>query len=242
MARRRFFVDEIRAGRAALSGEDARHLRQVLRAEIGQRYEICDNRSVYVAEIENVRKDEVSFQVIEQLPVEQPPLSLTLLAALTKFDRFEWMIEKATELGVERIVPVEAERSEKGLERAALKRLERWRKIVRESSQQSRRARMPEVTEPLRLEQALASLASHRFFLDETGGDPLLSAVPADRANAEEAALAIGPEGGWTDAERQLAAARGWRRISLGPMILRAETAAIAATAVLVNAWLPASR
>lgn len=238
MARRRFFVDEVRKGRAVLTGDDARHLRQVLRAEAGQRYEICDNRSVYLAEIENIRKDEVSFQVLETVPVEESPVRLTLLLALTKFDRFEWALEKATELGAETIVPVEAARSEKGLEHAAPKRLERWRKIVRESSQQARRARMPEVPEPVRLEQALSDTGPHRYFLDEAGGEPLLSAVPRDRAQGDEVRLAVGPEGGWTEEERELAARLGWTRVSLGPMILRAETAAIAASAVVLSAWM----
>jgi 16S rRNA (uracil1498-N3)-methyltransferase len=238
VARRRFFVDQIRHGRAVLAGDDARHLRQVLRAETGQRYEICDNRDVYLAEIEAVRKDEVSFQALEKLPVEPPPLELSLLIALTKFDRFEWAIEKATELGVAAIVPLETERSEKGLERAALKRLERWRKIARESSQQSRRARMPEVSDPAGLERALAIPGANRYFLDEAGGTPLLSAVPQHRASSDKVMLAVGPEGGWTDPERQLARRLGWTPVSLGPLILRAETAAIAATAVVVSAWL----
>ncbi len=200
-----------------------------------------DNRSVYIAEIDGVRKDEVSFRVLEELPAEPPPLHLTLLVALMKFDRFEWALEKATELGVERIVPVEAERSEKGLERAASKRLERWKKIARESSQQARRARMPEVAGPARLADVLGSPGALRFLLDETGGAPLLSALPPRRTNADEVLLAVGPEGGWTDDERELAVASGWTRVSLGPMILRAETAAIAAAAVVVNAWLAAS-
>jgi 16S rRNA (uracil1498-N3)-methyltransferase len=241
LARRRFFVDEVRRGSAVLTGDEARHLRQVLRAEAGQRYEISDNRSVYIAEIDGVRKDEVSFRVLEELPAEPLPLHLTLLLALTKFDRFEWALEKATELGVAKIVPVEAERSEKGLERAASKRLERWRKIARETSQQARRARMPEVAAPARLADVLGSAGALRYFLDETGGAPLLSALPTDRTNADEVLLAVGPEGGWTDAERGLAIASGWTRISLGPMVLRAETAAIAAAAVVVNAWLAAS-
>jgi 16S rRNA (uracil1498-N3)-methyltransferase len=221
-----------------LSGDDARHLRQVLRAEEGQRYEISDNRSVYVAEIDGVRKDEVSFRVLEELPAEPPPLHLTLLLALTKFERFEWAIEKGTELGAETIVPVEAERSEKGLERAASKRMERWRRIARESSQQSRRARMPEIGGPARLADILGLPGALRYFLDEAGGAPLLSALPLQRTGADKVLLAVGPEGGWTDAERGLAAASGWTRVSLGPMILRAETAAIAAAAIVVSAWL----
>jgi 16S rRNA (uracil1498-N3)-methyltransferase len=238
MARRRFFVDGVRGGLAVLAGDDARHLRQVLRAEPGQRYELSDNRGVYLAEIEAVRKDEVSFRVVEELTPEEPPLRLTLLVALIKFDRFEWAIEKVTELGVEAVVPVRAERSEKGLDRAAAKRLERWRKIARESSQQARRARLPEIAAPVPLQAALETGAGYRLFLDEAGGRPLLSALPAHRAQGDRVLLAVGPEGGWTEAERQLAAGHGWTRVSLGPSILRAETAALAAVAVLANAWL----
>ncbi|MGE5644747.1 MAG: RsmE family RNA methyltransferase [Acidobacteriota bacterium] len=238
MARRRFFVDEIRHGRAVIEGDDARHLSQVLRAEAGRRYEISDNRDVYLAEIEAVRKCEVSFQMLEKLPVEAPPVTLTVLVALTKFDRFEWAIEKLTELGAAAIVPIEAERSEKGLERAALKRLERWRKIARESSQQSRRARLPEIAGPQPLARALAGGGSNRYFLDEAGGAPLLAALPGERTNADEVKLAIGPEGGWTDSERELAGAHGWTPVSLGPLILRAETACAAAAGVVMSAWL----
>jgi 16S rRNA (uracil1498-N3)-methyltransferase len=238
MARRRFFVDGVRGGLAVLAGDDARHLRQVLRAEPGQRYELSDNRGVYLAEIEAVRKDEVSFRVVEELTPEEPPLRLTLMLALIKFDRFEWALEKVTEMGVEAVIPLSAERSEKGLDRAAAKRQERWRKIARESSQQARRARLPEISAPTALEAALEADAGCRLFLDEAGGRPLLSALPAERAKGGRVLLAAGPEGGWTQAERQLAAGRGWTRVSLGPCILRAETAALAAVAVLVNAWL----
>ena len=253
MARRRFFVDEVRAGaedearggeddvrggRASLAGEDARHLRQVLRAEPGQVYELSDNRSVYLAEIEAVSKDEVRFRILERLPAVEPPLRLTLFLALIKFDRFEWAIEKVTELGVDAIVPVAAGRSEKGLERAAVKRLERWRKIARESSQQARRARLPELAAPASFDRALGASAGCRFFLDEDGGVPLLAALPKERVPEDRVCLLVGPEGGWTDGERESAARAGWTIVSLGPAVLRAETAAVAAVAVLASAWL----
>jgi len=115
--RRRFFVDEVRSGRAEISGDDARHLTRVLRVEAGQRYEISDNRNLYLAEIETARKEHVSFRTIEKLALPAPTVRLILCAALIKFDHFEWMIEKATELGVSEIVPVETVRSERGLER-----------------------------------------------------------------------------------------------------------------------------
>src|SRR3954470_1327295 len=100
MARRRFFVDEIRRGTAEMTGADAEHLVRVLRVEAGQRYELSDNRNVYLAEVASARKGLVSFQIIEQTERRNLPIAVTLSAALFKFDHFEWMIEKATELGV----------------------------------------------------------------------------------------------------------------------------------------------
>jgi len=149
-------------------------------------------------------------------------------------------VEKATELGVEAIVPVEAERSEKGLDRAAAKRLERWRRIALESSQQSRRARLPEITASTAFAQALETPAAGHYFLEEEcGAPPLLTVLPeaVERSPSDTICLLVGPEGGWTGEERRAASARGWQAVSLGPQILRAETAAIAALAVLSNAW-----
>jgi 16S rRNA (uracil1498-N3)-methyltransferase len=237
--RRRFFVDQVRNGHAEISGEDARHLTRVLRVEAGQRYEISDNHGVYLAEIETARKEHVIFRTIEKLAAEQPSLHVILCAAIIKFDHFEWMIEKATELGAARIVPLIAVRTEKGLDKAAHKRLERWRRIGMEASQQSRRAHLPEVSEPLTLAEALAISATHRYALDENpGAPPLMAALPAQRNSGDSVALLIGPEGGWTDEERHKFTSAAWRPVSLGPLILRAETAAIAALAVIHSAWL----
>jgi len=237
--RRRFFVDQVRNGHAEISGQDARHLTRVLRVEAGQRYEISDNRNVYLAEIETARKEHVIFRTIEKLAAEQAQLNVILCAAIFKFDHFEWMIEKATELGAARIVPLLAVRTEKGLDQAAHKRLERWRRIAIEASQQSRRAHLPEVSEPVKFVDALAINATHRYALDENPAAlPLAGALPAQRNSGDSAALFVGPEGGWTQEEREEFAAAGWRPVSLGPLILRAETAAIAALAVIQSAWL----
>ena len=128
MARRRFFVDGIHDGRAELTGDQAHHLRRVLRVEAGRRYEISDTRRVYLAEVSLSTAKRIVFDVLEELPAREPPIALDLYLALIKFDRLELAIEKTTELGVRRIVPVIASRSEKGLERAAAKRAERWRR------------------------------------------------------------------------------------------------------------------
>jgi 16S rRNA (uracil1498-N3)-methyltransferase len=238
MARRRFFVDQVRQGLAEVAGDEAHHLTRVLRVGKGQKYEISDNSQLYLAEVSEAHKARVVFRVIEPIAAEAPAVRVTLAAALIKFDRFEWMIEKATELGVERILPFESARSEKGLFDAARRRVERWRRIVRESSQQCRRARLPEVSDPVRLHSLDAAPFGHLFLLDEGGGRPLLAAIPEDRTPADTVCVLSGPEGGWTEAERTGLLKR-WTPISLGPRILRAETASIAALAILTNAWIP---
>ena len=149
MARRRFFVNAIHSRHAELTGEDAAHLTRVLRVEAGQQYEISDNRRAYLAEVESARKNRVVFRVIEMLDPEPGEVELTLLSALIKFDRFELLIEKATELGVAAIVPVRTVRCEHGLEKAAVKRIERWRRIAVEASEQSRRTHLPHIPDPI---------------------------------------------------------------------------------------------
>jgi 16S rRNA (uracil1498-N3)-methyltransferase len=235
-------VDTVRAGTAELRGEDARHLTRVLRVEPGQRFEISDTQAAWLAEVVEARGERVMFRVIE--PVETPalPAAITLAAALIKFDRFEWMVEKATELGVERILPVEAARTEKGLMQASQKRSERWIRIAREAGQQSRRLRPPEILAAVGFEACLETAAQNRYFLDEGSAPPLLDEIPAHRPAGATLALLVGPEGGWTDTERQAAARAQWQPVSLGPQILRAETAALAALAALSQAWLATSR
>ncbi len=236
--RRRFFVDEVRNGHAEIAGEDARHLTRVLRVGEGVRYEISDNREVYLAEVESARKDRVMFKTLEKLEATRPEPEMILCASLIKFDRFEWMIEKATELGVAAIVPVETARSERGLEHGARKRVERWRRIAVEASQQSRRAFLPEVEDPTPLRHALGRMANYRYVLDENPGvAPIGRALPAMRSASDVVAVLIGPEGGWTDAERESFTSAGWTPVSLGPLILRAETAAAAALSIIGSAW-----
>ena len=222
---------------AELRGDDALHLTRVLRVEPGQRYELSDNRAAWLAEVTEARGPRVVFRILEPLDSPAVPVHITLVAALFKFDRFEWMVEKATELGVETIAPMETARTEKGLAEAARKRVERWRRIARESSQQSRRVTIPEVLAAAPFERCIAESSGHRYFLEEASAPPLLAILPERRTPADCVALLLGPEGGWTDDERRKAAATGWQPVSLGPLVLRAETAAAAALAVIGSAW-----
>lgn len=243
MARRLFFVDEMHGGRAAIGGEGAHHLTRVLRVEPGQRFEIAHEGQVYLAEVETARKNEVAFAILEKLPARRTRPHVELFAALIRFEKFEWIVEKATELGVAAIHPVVAERSEKGLEAAAWKRAERWRRIVREACEQSRRATLPELADPLPELPALPAGFTHRFVCDElAGATPVVSALPAMRTKDDRIALLIGPEGGWTDRERAGFEPGEWTPVSLGDSVLRAETAAIAAVAIVDAWWQPGGR
>lgn len=238
MARRRFFVEQIHSGAAEINGDAAEHLTRVLRVEAGQRYEISDNSNIFVAEVEQARKRQVVFRVLEKIAQQPLPVRMILIPALFKFDRFEWMMEKATELGVETILPFTATRSDRGLDRAAEKRVERWRKIGLEASQQCRRDRLPEIEDPASLASIVGRSFSYRLLLDEhSGGMPILRALPAERHAEDTVAVILGPEGGWTDDERARFSFAGWQPVSLGPQILRAETAGMAALSVIAAWW-----
>jgi 16S rRNA (uracil1498-N3)-methyltransferase len=205
----------------------------VLRAEPGQRYEITDGAALCLAEIVEADARRVVFRILESLDAGAPLPPIVLVAALIKFDRFEWMIEKVTELGVKAVFPVETARSETGLLKAAAKRVERWRKVARESSQQSRRVRIPEIHDAIRLSEALREPFGVKIRLEENPGAPPLLECAKVWDRERDVAIAIGPEGGWTDEERVAMESLGWQPASLGATVLRAETAAIAAAAVV---------
>jgi 16S rRNA (uracil1498-N3)-methyltransferase len=229
--RRRFFVEKFENRHAVMDGEAAHHLGRVLRAQPGQLYELSDGTTVWLGRIETVSRDAVDFSLLEELPAFASPIQTTLLLSVVKFDSFEWAIEKATELGVHTIVPVAAARSEKALLAAAPKRAERWRKILLESSQQSRRVQVPVLQSLAKPEEAFgAESEGLRVFLSEAADAKPLREVLRGHTPAS-VMLAIGPEGGWTDVEFAAARSAGFRDASLGQLILRTETAVVAALA-----------
>jgi 16S rRNA (uracil1498-N3)-methyltransferase len=231
--RRRFFVDAFDADRAVLTGEAAHHLSRVLRAEPGQLYELSDGTSVRLGKIEFSGRDRVEFSLLESIPIRVSHVHTTLLLAVVKFDAFEWAIEKATELGVDRIVPLAPSRSEKGLLAAAGKRTERWKRIVFEASQQSRRVRLPTIEDVAAPSNAfLRQQAALKLMLSErTESRPLRGIL--ENHSRDSVALAVGPEGGWTEAEFAAARGAGFQEASLGSLILRTETAVTACLAAV---------
>lgn len=240
MTRRRWIADIWTDNTATLRGDQARHLSRVLRAHPGMEFDVVAGGRAWLARIASLDRDHVHFTLVRELEAA-PALPITLLLSVFKFDRMEWAIEKAVELGCTHIIPVLAERTEKHLALAAEKRVERWRRIAREAAKQSRRSDLPEIAAPARLAEVLAGddPAALRILLSETEEDqPLLRILEKEhKLDSSEVLLAIGPEGGWTAGEIRLFTDAGWHSASLGPRILRVETAVIAALAVVNARW-----
>ncbi len=237
---------------AALTGDQALHLARVLRAQPGQIFDVVAAGFLHRAEVTSVSPERVDFILHEELASDSG-LPLHLYLAIFKFDHFEWAVEKATELGVARITPILARRTEKHLAQASANRVQRWRRIAHEAAQQSRRTTIPAIPDPTTLKPVLAAeSAPIRILLSETEQSLTLSSAlnqpvahasqpnrdeweePTSRARSFQTthALAIGPEGGWTPDEMSLFIQHAWTPVTLGPRILRAETAAIAAIAI----------
>ena len=240
MTRRRWIAEHWDEATATLVGTQAEHMARVLRAHPGMQADVVAGGHVYHAEVAAVAPDEVRFNLIAELDAD-PALPITLVVSIFKFDHMEWGIEKATELGVASIVPVIARRTEKHLAQAADKRVERWRRIAREAAKQSRRSDVPLVHDPIPLTARVRATSSAiRIVLAEQERSTTLRAIAEESIEAAQGQmptleLAFGPEGGWAPEEEALFDANGWRAASLGPRILRAETAAIAALAVVAS-------
>jgi len=234
MTRRRWIADEVSGNRAALLGSHAQHLARVLRAHVGQQFDIAAGGSVRRGVVTSISDDRVEFELAEELPPGVTP-RISLMLAVFKFDRMEWAIEKCTELGVARVIPVIARRTDAHLAHTAPNRVERWERISRQAAEQSRRSVPPEICPPLRLKDAVLQPAATRILLSESEQNRTLRQALESHAAQADLLLAIGTEGGWASEEIALFAQSGWTSASLGNTILRAETAAIAATAIAVS-------
>lgn len=227
----RFFISSPIAGDvASLSGPEAHHLTHVLRAKVGDLVILFDGSgSEFAARVSKISKHDVDFLVEERRTFDREPASsLTLAVALPKGDRQRWLIEKAVELGVARLVPLLTER---GVAQPVDSALVRLRRGVIESSKQCGRNKLMEIAEPCAMEALVKNSQSMPLrIVAHPGGQSLRQAWATTQANCQVVA-AIGPEGGFTDTEVAATQAGGWTTISLGPRILRIETAAIAIAA-----------
>jgi len=238
MTRRRWIADTWDEATASLTGEQASHLIRVLRAQAGMEFDIVAGDRVWHGVIAGISGDAVRFNLVAEVAAD-PALPVTLLLSIFKFDRMEWAVEKATELGVERVIPMIARRSEKHLAQSAQNRVERWRRIAKEAAQQSRRSDVPVIEDPVLLKTAARreGEALKLLLAEQERATTLRYAVTEALENAGDEIpairMAVGPEGGWTAEEEALFDAEGWKSVSLGPRILRAETAAMTAMAVV---------
>jgi 16S rRNA (uracil1498-N3)-methyltransferase len=231
MTRRRWIADKVEGDRAYLLDNNANHLFRVLRAQAGQQYDVVADGVARLGTITFASSNKVEFNLGEEVLSEALP-EIEIYLSIFKFDHMEWAMEKLTELGVTRIVPMVAARTSHHLIRAAESRVERWRKIAKEASQQARRVSPPEIAEAVKLEKAMAGAIGARIVLSEV--EESVSLKSALAGIRPPLAMAFGPEGGWTEEEVQLFKDHGWLSATLGHTILRAETAAIAAVAVAV--------
>jgi 16S rRNA (uracil1498-N3)-methyltransferase len=229
MTRRRWIADRVEGGRAWLLGPNANHLFRVLRVKVGQEFDVAADGVLRSAKVVFASHDQVEFELGAEVESASLP-QITVYLSIFKFDRMEWALEKLTELGVARAVPMIAQRTEEHLAKAASKRVERWRKIAREASQQARRVAPPEIADPVALKKAVLEEQGTRIVLAES--EEQISLKVALLESPPPLSMAFGPEGGWSEPELELFNAAGWKPASLGHTILRAETSAIAAVAV----------
>ena len=232
MISRRWIADEVSGRRAVLTGAHAEHLVRVLRAQIGQEYDISNGERIWRGRVTTITPERVEFDLGQEINAKKSA-NITLVLAIFKFDRMEWAIEKCTELGVTTIVPVIAKRTDSHLAQASANRLERWRRLALQASEQSRRLDTPEIKAPAKLKEVVTLKKMTRILLAESEDQTSIKDVLAHHPAVDDLALAIGPEGGWTDSEVGLFTEAGWIAASLGTNILRTETATIAAVAIV---------
>jgi len=235
MTRRRFFAPpsafDFTKRTITLTADEARHLREVLRLKPGDEVSVFDGEGrEFRARVAQARREFAELDLDEEIEPARPesPLQITLAVALLKGEKFDLVVQKATELGVYKVVPLMTRFADIKLrdESDATKRVARWQRIALEAAKQSGRAVVPQVEGPSPFESALKNPC---FLFSEKGGHGLTQII------TDKVTVIVGSEGGWSDEELDEARAAGAQIITLGGRILRAETAAIAATALLQN-------
>ncbi len=229
MSARYFLSQPLATGLVELDGTEAHHLGRVMRAQPGDQVTLFDGQGFEaLATIQQVDRDHVRLQVDELLEIDRErPVSLVLGVALPRGDRQKWLVEKLVELGVSRLVPLVTER---GVAQPTDKALDRLRRMVIEASKQCGRNRLMEIDMPRTLEDFCQAHADYSRKLIAHPGEVAGGLDKQElMLNPDEATVAaVGPEGGFCDSELDVAGQHGWQRISLGPRILRVETAALA--------------
>ncbi len=235
----RFFIspDQVSGSSIAITGEDVRHIALVLRMKPGERLALCDGRGTeYAVRITSVGRSSVATEIIGRSTREISSPRITLAQGLPKSDKMDLIVQKATELGVSSIIPLVTERTVVKI-RDEEKRVSRWQKIAREAAMQSDRPDIPKIEPILRLSDFLRTLNTEPGTLLllpwEEGTEPIKSVLRQGDQRTDILVL-IGPEGGMSAKEAERAATAGFHPVSLGPYILRTETAALAVLSMIV--------
>jgi 16S rRNA (uracil1498-N3)-methyltransferase len=228
MSERFFSSQRITGDRATLDGPEAHHLLHVMRARVGDKVTLFDDSGAeFEATVESLGRSDAAVRILERREVDRElPVALVVGVALPKGDRQRWLVEKLTELGVTELVPLATER---GVAQPTASAVDRLRRGVVEACKQCGRNRLMDIAKPQAWDEWICRESARRL-LAHPGG-MLLSQI--DRTAAVATQIAIGPEGGLTDAEVGAAVAAGWQSVDLGPRILRVETAAVALTAAV---------
>jgi 16S rRNA (uracil1498-N3)-methyltransferase len=239
MARRRFFapIEAFDKHTVTLAGDEARHLLDVLRLKVGdEAYVFNGEGQEFRCTVSQSKRDLAILEVCQEVLPSKPesPLNLTLAVALLKGEKFDLVVQKATELGVTEIVPVKTRYADIRLRDPldAKKRVDRWQRIAMEAAKQSGRAKVPNVSIPVTFDSLLAEGSeAERLMFSERDGSPLQEALATETTQA--VVILVGSEGGWSDEEIKSAKDSGWKIVTLGGRILRAETGAITAAVLL---------
>jgi len=236
----RFFIkkESQAASSVLLKGEEHHHLSRVARIKPGEKVTLFDRQgSDYLARVEEVRKNSTRLFILEKRKIKNKRIHITLAQALIKAKNLELVLQKATELGMSDFIPIITSRSIIKIGDKAEKKMQRWRRIVLESAKQCGRSVVPKIHIPLDLNIFFEQRAEDKkIFFCGRGGNYLRN-ILVNLKPPTSVVLLIGPEGGWTESEEQDIVGHGFEAISLGPLILRSETAAIASLAMVSHFW-----
>ena len=238
----RFFVDKkninIENNTCIIEGEDVKHISKVLRCRIGEELEVCDNNNnEYICEITNIDKNQVELNIVEKVDIQrESDLKIKVYQGLPKGPKMEMILQKLTEVGVDEIILVQTKRTVvKVDDKKEDKKLERWERIIYEAAKQSKRGKIPTLRGVLTFKEALADMKENDFNIAPYENEKTKSIKQAIKGvNINNIGIFVGPEGGFEETEIEAIEEIGGQSVSLGPRILRTETASLVASSIVL--------
>ena len=238
----RFFVDKkninLENNTCIIEGEDVKHISKVLRCRIGEELEVCDNNNnEYICEITNIDKNQVELNILEKVDIQrESDLKIKVYQGLPKGPKMEMILQKLTEVGVDEIILVQTKRTVvKVDDKKEDKKLERWERIIYEAAKQSKRGKLPTLRGVLTFKEALADMKENDFNIAPYENEKTKSIKQAIKGvNINNIGIFVGPEGGFEETEIEAIEDIGGQSVSLGPRILRTETASLVASSIVL--------